>query len=235
MGKKITLAGMVCAIIFGLAGLAWKVQAVAAQYSKQEKKEEVFTVYKRVKPLEVNVSVGERKTNEDQYQKVEAQLMKDHEAFEQLASDFDQLHEDFQAHDFLGENVQVDGPNYEETFFYLESTGNELQRIKQEVKDLLSEEQIAKRSEDLQVTQEFMDLYERTFDENFSYLNMEFNTNMPKQTEALRNIFLYLKEHQDRWAVYQKGIIFDKQEYVDGYKELLQIFADIQPTDHEEG
>lgn len=228
MKKFFGIVCLICIVSIGIYMVVVKAEMIQREIYEmplanwEEKiKQNLDTSYQRV-------AVGERKTNEDQYRKIEQQLLTDQAYLKDLEDKFIKVHDDFQAHDFLDKNIMNDGPMFYSTFFYLQNSEVTYSEIKDKVTLYLSEEQIHQRALDLHIEEEFMNVYKDYIATYFSYLSESFVSNLPQQKNALYNIFTYLKNHKDVWAIYEKGILFDDQAYVDGYQELLNEFQNIQ-------
>lgn len=180
------------------------------------------------------VAVGERKTNEDQYQKVENQLIQDQLYLKELENDFLKLHESFQSHDYLDNNIKEDGPFFRASVFFLDDCKVEYDRIREDVFRYLNEENILNRAEKLQIKEEFKNVYIEYVNTYFGYLTGSFESNLPTQVDALLDIFMYLRHNENAWAVYDDGILFDAQEYVDEFQILIDNFETIQREDNYE-
>lgn len=172
---------------------------------------------------------GVSKKNSDHKQEeiIKLQLTKDEEYLHNLSSDIQKLHDDFQAHDFLNANMSQDGPNFEQTFAYLQEAQVTYDDINQKVEDYLNEDHIHQRASDLNLYDEDADVYQNQVEKAFSSLKKNYQSNLPLQITALTDIFVFLKDRQDRWALQEKGIIFDSQGDMEEYRHLLGVLDNV--------
>lgn len=162
--------------------------------------------------------------NEKLYQKVKDQLDKDYQFLYEKNEEFQRLHTDFQHHDFFHQTIYDDSPEFQATFLYLQESADTYDSLCYEVHSYLQEESIRERGEALHVGDEYEDLYKGYEEKNFAYLRESFRSELPNQIASLQTIFRFLKEHQTRWAVNEKGIIFDDAALYEEYQQLLSAF-----------
>lgn len=163
-----------------------------------------------------------RARSEKATEHIKIQLKEDHAYLKQLHEEFQYLHTQFEAHDFLYENLRLDGPSFADTFLYLDACGASYDELREEALRYIAKDSVRKRAKQLSDNREYQKIYIAYVNENFSDVSEAFTTPLPQQIASLREIFQYLKDHQKDWTVYDRGILFDREDVRIRYEEMLQ-------------
>lgn len=162
---------------------------------------------------------------------VKNQLKKDEEYIQKKHEEFQNLHNEVQAYDFLNENLKNDGPEFTITMQYIQEIRSQYETIIGEIETYFNEATIQERGKELKVSEESSKLYEEEYEKAFLTLKSGFSSNLPGQLKALEDIFTFLKQKQDGWAIQEKGLLFDKQEDMEEYKRLLENLSQVAGED----
>lgn len=163
-----------------------------------------------------------RARSEKATEHIKIQLKEDRAYLKQLHEEFQYLHTQFEAHDFLYENLRLDGPSFADTFLYLDACGASYDELREEALRYIAKDSVRKRAKQLSDNREYQKIYIAYVNENFSDVSEAFTTPLPQQIASLREIFQYLKDHQKDWTVYDRGILFDREDVRIRYEEMLQ-------------
>lgn len=163
-----------------------------------------------------------RARSEKATEHIKIQLKEDRAYLKQLHEEFQYLHTQFEAYDFLYENLRLDGPSFADTFLYLDTCAASYDELREEALHYIDKDSVRKRAKQLSDNRKYQKIYIAYVNENFSDVSEAFTTPLPQQIASLREIFQYLKDHQKDWTVYDRRILFDREDVRIRYEEMLQ-------------
>lgn len=152
---------------------------------------------------------------------IKEQLEEDHAYLNQLHEEFQYLHTQFEAHDFLNENLQLDGPLFADTFLYLDTCATSYDELREEALRYVDKDSVRKRAKELSENRQYQKIYIAYIHKNFSYVPEAFQSPLPQQIAYLRKIFQFLKDNRKDWTAYDRGILFDREDVRIRYEEML--------------
>lgn len=125
------------------------------------------------------------------------------------------------------ENYTEDGPDFIETKQFLEQSKNNLEKYKNEVLELLTNEKAMSYIENKNLDEYYIDLYKEialsedtALDEN----NKEIEESLNEATQVLdieTQVINFLSENKGKWEIQGENIVFSDESLSDQYNEYI--------------
>lgn len=125
------------------------------------------------------------------------------------------------------ENYTEDGPDFVETKQFLEQSKNNLEKYKNEVLELLTNEKAMSYIENKNLDEYYIDLYKEialsedtALDEN----NKEIEESLNEATQVLdieTQVINFLSENKGKWEIQGENIVFSDESLSDQYNEYI--------------
>ena len=125
------------------------------------------------------------------------------------------------------ENYTEDGPDFVETKQFLEQSKNNLEKYKNEILELLTNEKAMSYIENKNLDEYYIDLYKEialsedtALDEN----NKEIEESLNEATQVLdieTQVINFLSENKGKWEIQGENIVFSDESLSDQYNEYI--------------
>lgn len=136
------------------------------------------------------------------------------------------------------ENLKLDGPDFEESFKFLDEAYKKMESCSQYIKNNFSESDFQKRVEGLNLDQEYKDLYMELVreyiinDEGMSKSKIEVGiTSFKEIIDYQKKVLDYLKNNKEGWGTNEDSLVFYDTKVMVGYSSIINSYKKENETD----
>lgn len=228
--KKSSLITVSIVIFFILAGVGTFVGFIVHDLRIESKLEQEW------KKLGYEDKVDMKIYSKGDYAKVERQIKLNFQTLYKKTDELFKLFEDKTYVDLLtNQNYQKDGPNFEQSFIYLEQLNTKANFLVKEIESLGKEDYIEGEKNKIKADDYYKDYYIDVLKNKTIYFESINDAitgyqDLNETSSKIIQILLFLRENQDKWYIENNVFTYMDEEF---YQQYLSLFNDIKDNTQE--